>query len=77
MHFTHSQRIDQEVGRRLAEARTTAGVTVRDAAIETAIDRSVISRIEGGTRPCRVHELLALASVYELTGSSLIEGVRW
>lgn len=73
----HSDYVNRKIGRRLAEARATAGVSVRDAAIETGIDRSVITRIELGQRPCRAHELLALAEAYGIGGSSVIEGVRW
>ncbi|NOR99666.1 helix-turn-helix domain-containing protein [Mycobacteroides abscessus] len=55
---------DVEIGRVLAAARERAGMQVREVAEASGIDRSVITRIELGQRPCRVAELAALADAY-------------
>jgi transcriptional regulator with XRE-family HTH domain len=55
---------DAAIGRVLAAARDRAGLEVRAAAEAAGIDKSVINRIELGTRPCRVTELAALADAY-------------
>lgn len=62
---------DVEIGRILAAAREKAGMYVRDAAEASGIDRSVITRIELGQRPCRVAELAALADAYGIDRAAL------
>lgn len=55
---------DVEIGQVLAAARERAGMQVREVAEASGIDKSVITRIELGQRPCRVAELAALADAY-------------
>ncbi|ANO17395.1 DNA-binding protein [Mycobacteroides abscessus subsp. abscessus] len=55
---------DAEIGQVLAAARERAGMQVREVAEASGIDKSIITRIELGQRPCRVAELAALADAY-------------
>lgn len=66
---------DAATGRVLAAAREKAGMQVRDAAAASGIDRSVITRIELGQRPCRVTELDALARAYGVGRETLTRAV--
>lgn len=44
---------------------------VRDAAEASGLDKSVLTRIELGQRPCRVAELAALADAYGVDRAAL------
>ncbi|WP_182878531.1 helix-turn-helix domain-containing protein [Mycobacteroides abscessus] len=62
---------DFEIGRILATARERAGMQVREVAQASGIDKSVVTRIELGQRPCRVAELAALADAYGVDRAAL------
>ncbi|WP_062894933.1 helix-turn-helix domain-containing protein [Mycobacterium avium] len=62
---------DVEIGRVLAAARERAGMQVREAAEASGIDKSVVTRIELGQRPCRVAELAALADAFGIDRAAL------
>jgi transcriptional regulator with XRE-family HTH domain len=62
---------DAEIGRILTAARERAGMQVREVAEASGIDKSVITRIELGQRPCRVAELAALADAYGVDRAAL------
>ena len=62
---------------RLVAAREAARLSQRQLADETGIAQATLSRIEKGTRPVKVNELVALAwalgcTVSELAGESLV-----
>lgn len=49
------------VGRRIAERRTEAGVSQRELESVTEISQSTLVRIENGTRPARMDEVISIA----------------
>lgn len=57
---THSARI----GSVLRAARESVDLSVYGAAPRVGLDQNVLTRIERGDRPCRVTELVAIASAY-------------
>jgi transcriptional regulator with XRE-family HTH domain len=64
---------DIEVGEVLRAARATAGLGIHAAEAASGISRSVLSRIERGTRSARVSEIVLLAAVYETDTETLFD----
>lgn len=54
-----------ELGRRIAEARDQAGLTQAQVAVRTGLDRTVIAKIERGTRKLGATELVMLADALD------------
>lgn len=67
---------DAEVGAVLRAARQAlTDFDQRAAATTAGIDWRVLSRIERGERPCRVTELVALATAYQFSAERLLRGI--
>ncbi len=56
---------DVELGKRIAEARDQAGLTQAQVAVRTGLDRTVIAKIERGTRKLGATELVMLAEALD------------
>lgn len=57
---------DAAVGEALRAARLRRNLELRDTTPIADLDWRVLSRIERGERPCRVTELVALSTAYEI-----------
>lgn len=68
---------DQDIGRRLHQARKDAGISLQDAAGRVGFENyQVLSNIEKGTRPVRVWELVRIARAYGRTATEFLEPER-
>ncbi|MHA7295219.1 helix-turn-helix transcriptional regulator [Arthrobacter sp. HLT1-21] len=50
-----------DVGRRIAERRDEAGMNQRELEVATGISQSTLCRIENGSRPARLDEVISIA----------------
>lgn len=55
------------VNERITEIRKERGITQEDLADKLGINRSVLNRIEKGTRPVRDEELVRIADYFDVT----------
>lgn len=60
------------IGERIIKLRETRGITQADFAAKIGINRSVINRIELGTRPLRDNELVTIADFFNVTTDYLL-----
>lgn len=58
---------DLAIGRRLADARTTAGLTQTEAARRLGFAQSRVAKLEIGTRRLLFSEAVDLATLYEVS----------
>lgn len=61
-----------EIGNRITWLRETKGLTQKELAKRTGLDKSVMNRIESGDRPLRDNETIALAKELEVTTDYLL-----
>jgi transcriptional regulator with XRE-family HTH domain len=55
----------EELGRRIAEARSDCGMTQADLAASVGLERTALVRVEAGERKVSAAELVALAEVMD------------
>lgn len=66
---------DAQVGMVLAAARHSLALDLRTVSELAGIDFRVLSRIERGSRPCRVTELVTLAHTYQVSPDTMMRAV--
>lgn len=66
---------DTEVGKVLATARHSLALDLRTVSDLAGIDFRVLSRIERGSRPCRVTEMVTLARTYQLAPDIVMRAI--
>jgi transcriptional regulator with XRE-family HTH domain len=75
----HQQRTfalaDTQVGQVLAIARHSVSLDLRTVSERAGIDFRVLSRIERGSRPCRVTELVTLAETYQIGAVTMMRAI--
>ena len=59
------------LGQRIVELREEHDLTQKELAEKLDFNRSVLNRIEQGTRPCRDDELKKLADYFNVTADTL------
>lgn len=64
--------LDAEVGRRIARARTAAGVTLRALAARIGVGHSTLANYENGRRPLRVAQLITIARALGCSPAALL-----
>lgn len=60
------------LGRRISEARTRAGLTLRALATRLGVDHSTLANYESGRRPLRVTQLIAIARALGCAPAALL-----
>lgn len=60
------------IGRRIAQARVAAGMTLRTLAAHLGVDHSTLAGYEAGRRPLRVTQLVAIARAVGLAPAALL-----
>lgn len=69
----NNEPLEQRIGRRLREARISAGLTVREAALLAGMpSHSLLVRYENGNSAPPPARLDALATIYETTAAALL-----
>lgn len=64
--------VARTVGRRIAQARIAAGMTLRALAVRLGVDHSTLAGYEAGRRPLRVTQLVAIARTLGLAPAALL-----
>lgn len=67
-----AERSAAEIAAYIREARKASGLTQTDVARDLGLDRSAVSRIEGGERGLGVAELAALARLLDVTVDEIL-----
>lgn len=70
--MTDTATFNIQLGRRLAEARKAAGLTVRQLAAHLSWPHTTLANYEEGRRPLRVAQLVAIAQALQLSPATFL-----
>ena len=62
----------KKIGKRIEEERTKRNLTQEDLAKELNINREKVSRIETGTRPLSIYDLVKIAYIFDVPTDYLL-----
>jgi transcriptional regulator with XRE-family HTH domain len=69
--------VTEQVARRIRRRRRYLDMTQKELAYGAEIHRTQIPLIEGGLRMPRLHTLIKIATVLDLSPCQLLEGIDW
>ena len=69
--------VARHVGRRIRARRRFLDITQEELALRSEVHRTQFSLIENGRRQPRIHTLIRIATVLDLSPCLLLEGISW
>ncbi|MFT3864493.1 MAG: helix-turn-helix transcriptional regulator [Solirubrobacterales bacterium] len=69
--------VARQVGRRIRSRRRFLDMTQEELAFRSEVHRTQFTLIERGRRQPRIHTLIRIATVLDLSPCQLLEGISW